>query len=65
MSTAAVKEFPKLRPAKVAAPIVGATPLTLGSAAWRRRHNVPHFKIGRRVLFDLAELRRWAEERRA
>jgi hypothetical protein len=59
-----VRQTPRLFPAEVAAAVPGVSPVTLASKAWRQRHRVPYHRIGRLVRYDLAELRRWAEQRK-
>ncbi len=47
-----------------AADFLDISPLSLANASWRRKLGIPTIKIGRAVLFDTAELRRWAARHR-
>jgi len=41
------------------AEVLGVSPFTLG--AWVRARRVPHYRIGRRIVFDGDQLREWLE----
>jgi len=61
----AANEAPRLLyDAKVGAPVIGNSPATLESKAWRDKHGIPYFKVGRLVRYDLELLRQWAEAHR-
>jgi excisionase family DNA binding protein len=47
---------------KSAARDLGVSSFTL--ALWTRRRQVPHYRLGRRIIFDREELQAWLAERR-
>lgn len=47
-----------------AAHFLRLSPRSLGSPEFRARHGVPFYRIGARILFDVAELRTWLAEHR-
>ena len=52
----------RMRNFEEAGAVLGCSPHTL--RAWRRRGMVPHFKVGRRILFALPDLRAFLSARR-
>ena len=42
-----------------AARFLGVSVRSLRDSAWRRRHGIPHYKVGSAVVFDPAELELW------
>jgi excisionase family DNA binding protein len=46
---------------KQAAPVIGVSPFMLGCLVRGRR--IPHYRIGRRIVFDQQELERWLAAR--
>jgi hypothetical protein len=44
--------------------IIKVAPSTLGASWWRELYRVPCYRVGRRVLFDPAELEAWIQTRR-
>ena len=51
-----------LIPVKEASQWLGISVFTLYS--WALAHRIPHYKIGKRVLFSRDDLKRWLEEHR-
>jgi len=49
-----------LVPVKEAAAWLGISAFTLYS--WAQSHRIPHYKIGKRVMFSKDEVKRWLEE---
>ena len=47
-----------------AADHIGCSPLSLGNAAWRRRHDIPTLRLGRLVMFNRLDLDLWLAARR-
>jgi predicted DNA-binding transcriptional regulator AlpA len=47
-----------------AADFIAVSPRSLANASWRRKLGIPTIKIGRAVVFDTAELRRWVARHR-
>jgi hypothetical protein len=64
MSESATETVSPLCDADTAAPSVGFSPFTFRSPRWRRQHQLPHYKVGAKILFDLREIREWAERHR-
>ena len=42
-----------------AADILGVSPRSLASRAWRFKHGIPAYRIGRALVFDQDSLDRW------
>jgi excisionase family DNA binding protein len=51
-----------LIPVKQAATWLGISSFTLYS--WAQSHRVPHYKIGKRVMFSKDDLKQWIEQHR-
>jgi hypothetical protein len=55
---------PVLITIREAAPHIPCAPATLATPQWRRKWRVPTYRVGVRVLFDVAELTAWRTRRR-
>jgi len=53
---------PFLLPVKEASRWLGMSPFTLYS--WAQAHRIPHYKIGKRVMFSTEDLKRWLDRLR-
>lgn len=51
-----------LIPVKEAAAWLGISSFTLYS--WAQSHRIPHYKIGKRVMFSKEDLKRWVDDHR-
>jgi excisionase family DNA binding protein len=51
-----------LIPVKEASRWLGMSPFTLYS--WAQSHRIPHYKIGKRVMFSREDLKRWLDRLR-
>ena len=49
---------------RVAAEYLGVKPRSLADRGFRARHKIPAFKVGRALVFDMAELDAWIKRRR-
>ncbi len=49
---------------KAGARHIGVSARTLASRAWRQRHGIPTYRVGRLLLFDRMELDAWLARHR-
>ena len=64
MSDQDVSESPAKMTRKQAAEYIGVTEGTLSVWACTKRHSIPHYKLGKKVVYLRADLDAWLQSRR-